>query len=216
MLDCQSHFCKRFCHAGSCQDTSESVTSSTLAAIAGMSKSQSCTQICGRIRPLCGHPCQALCHAGRDCPKLICPILITLHCPCGRRKAELQCGRGGEDDNMPQMAQRELLCDEFCEKEKRSKQLADAFGKVIDQEMYSDVLLSLARANPSFIQKMEKKFEELLRSSSGSNKILFPPMQRIQRQIVHELAKAYNLESESQDREPNRSVIVTKRKDSRM
>jgi predicted RNA-binding protein Jag len=62
--------------------------------------------------------------------------------------------------------------------------------------------------------RTEKRFEELIRTSS--NRAAMPPMDRVQRRMVHEMAKFYNLDTESFDNEPNRTVTVTKRKDSKM
>jgi len=41
-------------------------------------------------------------------------------------------------------------------------------------------------------------------------------MDRFQRQLIHELAKFYKIDTESFDNEPQRNVVVTKRKDSRI
>jgi predicted RNA-binding protein Jag len=41
-------------------------------------------------------------------------------------------------------------------------------------------------------------------------------MDRIQRKLVHELVRYYNLDSESVNREPNRAVQIIKRKDSKV
>lgn len=199
-LSCGQHFCKRFCHSGPCQEVT--------------SPNQHCGQSCGIVRPLCGHSCEATCHPGKDCPKIPCTHIITIYCPCKRRKIDTECSRGGEEDHLPVGLTRELLCDELCERDKRSKQLADAFGKVLDQELYPDFLINLAKASPNFILKIEKQFDDLLKS--GATKISFPPMQRLQRQIIHEMAKAYNLDSESQDREPARNVVITKKRESKL
>lgn len=200
-LTCGQHNCKRFCHSGACQPDS-------------LEENKGCGQVCGQTRPLCGHPCSAPCHPGKTCPSIPCPHPITISCPCKRRKVESQCSRGGPDDHLPVKFTRELLCDELCERDKRNKQLADAFGKSLDHELYSDWIISLAKASPSFILKIEKQFEDLLKS--GGQKIGFPPMQRLQRQIIHEVAKAYNFDSESYDREPQRNVVITKKRESRM
>jgi len=61
---------------------------------------------------------------------------------------------------------------------------------------------------------VEKKFEELIKSSTGKH--FFPPMDRIQRRIVHEMAKAYNIDTESYDKEPSRSILAIRKKDSKI
>lgn len=81
--------------------------------------------------------------------------------------------------------------------------------------MYTDLLIQLGRANLSFILKIEKNLEELVQGGL-STKFSFPPMDRIQRQIIHELAKHYNIETQSYDAEPLRNVVATRRKDSKL
>lgn len=44
----------------------------------------------------------------------------------------------------------------------------------------------------------------------------FPPMDKIQRQIIHELSKYYNLDSQSCNIDELKKVVITKRKDSKM
>ena len=80
--------------------------------------------------------------------------------------------------------------------------------------MYNDILIQLGKANISLVLRLERRFEELIKGHS--TKSLLGSMDRIERRIVHEVAKFYQLDTESFDKEPHRSVTVTKRKDSKM
>jgi hypothetical protein len=76
----------------------------------------------------------------------------------------------------------------------------------------------MAKASPMFILKIERHLAEFLKDPLKL-KVQLPPMDRVQRQVVHELSKYYNMETESYDLariEPaQRGVEVTKKKDCR-
>lgn len=210
-LSCGQHLCKRTCHGDPCQSNLDNVSKDELV---------SCNQVCGKKLTLCEHTCHAACHPNKTCPKIPCKQLVLIYCTCKRRSIEVECMRGGEDDNANR-GKRELLCDEQCELEERNRKLALAFG--INQPVnmtngipttYSAELMDLAKSNLQFVQKLEKKFEEVIKGPSGKHS--FPPMDRTQRRLIHELAKFYNLDTESYDKEPSRNVIITKRRDSRI
>jgi transcriptional repressor NF-X1 len=113
-LSCGEHTCTLPCHRH--------------AALVEQQKGQACGQPCKR--PLdCGHTCTALCHPNtRQCPPIVCTRKTTITCPCGRQVQQVTCKRvhGVVDVNV---VLPELVCDDVCEKEKRKRLLAEAFGK---------------------------------------------------------------------------------------
>jgi hypothetical protein len=107
----------------------------------------------------------------------------------------------------------------MCEQEKRNKKLAEAFGKLpagsYPPPNYSDGLKQMAKACPQFVRRIERQLEEFM-ARNAMLRFQFSPMDRIQRKLVHEMAEAYHLETESVNTEPQRAVQVVKRKDSRV
>ncbi|ORX78132.1 hypothetical protein K493DRAFT_104163, partial [Basidiobolus meristosporus CBS 931.73] len=74
---------------------------------------------------------------------------------------------------------------------------------------YTELLVNFTRNNKQFIRKLEEALKDFL--NNPSKKMLhLPPMKAIQRAVVHEVAKFYQLDSESVDLEPKRSVILHK------
>lgn len=109
----------------------------------------------------------------------------------------------------------QLDCDETCAKEKRNKEFAEALGiegsSNFQMIKYSDFLKNEARSNPQLVLSIHDKLVMLLQNFKKSNsKTLcyhFPKMSRNAREIVHNLAEVFALQSESVDQEPNRSVM---------
>lgn len=223
-LPCGAHLCKRGCHSDPCVSPPGNELQVILED--GREVKPSCGQNCGERLQLCSHSCVQKCHPGRPCPKVKCRQMVKASCPCKRRTIEIECLRGGEDDSEDQPA-RELECDNQCAQEARVRQLNEALGFADNgASFYPDLLIQLGRASPPFILKIEKVFEELV---SGSGAMLspdfghkngpkwnFPPMDNLQRRIVHEIAKYYQIDTESFDREPVRSVVATRRKESKI
>lgn len=110
-----------------------------------------------------------------------------------------------------------IPCDEICLKELRNKKLQEAFGIApTDQTKpptYSELLLNAARAVPTFIRSIEAQLIKFLKSSDAQFK--FSAMDNVQRQIIHELAKYYLLDTESIGQDSNRLVVLTRRTASR-
>eukprot|EP01117_Protostelium_nocturnum_P015566 TRINITY_DN6052_c0_g4_i4.p1 TRINITY_DN6052_c0_g4~~TRINITY_DN6052_c0_g4_i4.p1 ORF type:complete len:1098 (+),score=309.46 TRINITY_DN6052_c0_g4_i4:146-3439(+) len=210
-LECGVHLCKRMCHSGPCKNPLLPNQQNEVKHKEG--EAISCGGICGRPREFCTHTCAQTCHGDTPCPKIPCKNLIVISCPCKRKSLKSECFRGGEDDSEEKGKSRELVCDEICEKEIQNKKLAEALG--INQKQvknFSEELMSLGRISPSFILKTEKVLEDFLKS--GRLRHMFSPMDRVQRKIIHELVTYYSLDSESTDYEPNRCVVITRRRDS--
>jgi len=111
------------------------------------------------------------------------------------------------------------VCDEQCELKERNKKLAEAFGIVptgSKAPQYSELLLNLVRVSPQLVKRFEQVFDEFLKTPPSNTKLSLPPMDRVKRQLVHELAKYYHLETQSLDKEPLRSVIVARTRESKL
>lgn len=212
------HKCQKKCHLpGECQTK--------------------CKQVCHRKRIGCDHFCVRPCHGFDSCPDTPCTALIKIHCPCGRRIKEVVCGATAEEPSTVLIhGESQLPCDDECELVKRHEQLKKAFG--ISDEPTSvngielDKLKSLANVAQTFEELQLPYSESCIVTYSRQpvwaqqicdvlNKLIddkvrhslhFKPMRAPARHFVTELAKAYGLYAESQDREPNRSVFVKKEK----
>lgn len=113
----------------------------------------------------------------------------------------------------------QLECDETCSKSLRNKKLAEALG--VDERQldsvplkYSDQLKTDARANPQLISFIHERLVTLVNNAKKNNlnKTVchnFAPMNRKQREIIHCYSAHFGCKTESVDREPNRSVVVT-------
>lgn len=105
---------------------------------------------------------------------------------------------------------------DICRKEHRQRKMAEAFGilPTTKPPSYSDFLLQMARAAPQFVANIEAKFNHFLHISDL--RIRLPDMDTVQRKVVHELAKYYNLDTESIGVEPNRHVQLVKKTGSKV
>ncbi|KAK6538179.1 FKBP12-associated protein [Orbilia ellipsospora] len=190
-LSCGSHVCLKTCHAaGECEEP--------------------CRQTCKKSRAICGHDCQDACHAPFACSvESPCPAKITLTCPCGNVRQDITCNTSSRNQN-PKRA--ELKCIDDC----RRRQLAAAFN--IDMEKraaeeainsYSDETLEFYLDNRVWCAGIEKMMREFC-DDKGKVRLAFKPMKSHLRAFIHGLAEDYGLDSESEDPEPYRSVVVTK------
>jgi len=82
-------------------------------------------------------------------------------------------------------------------------------------EVYEPELLHYARNNLATVKKWERDWEAFVADPTRPVYPL-PPMRREVRAIVHMLAAHYRLDTESVDPEPQRSIILKKRVDSRV
>lgn len=209
------HGCQRACHeVGKCQTT--------------------CNQKCALQRSNCSHTCQWKCHGSNHCPDTPCKIRVLLKCECGRLESYAQCGATNEKSSI-ELSQ--LPCNEECEVLKRHRTLMEAFG-IRDESSklrqineiqnlaekvatFEELLLPFTEATLSIYARQTTwcsqiaSFLDRLMDENNRQSLHFKPMRAPQRNFIHEIAKAYNLYSESQDMEPKRSVFVKKNVDSR-
>jgi len=147
--------------------------------------------------------------------------MVKVRCSCGRKTGESVCGRSTDGVVSGQEA-KPIPCDEQCELEERNRKLAEAFGispsanSNSNVAQFSDLVVNLVRMSPQFVKKLEVVFDEFMKSNPSVTKLHLPPMDRVKRQLVHEMAKYYRFETQSLDKEPIRSVVITRTRDSRI
>ena len=195
LLKCGNHGCPKYCHPGPCE-------------LDSIQPGESCRNPCNAILPTCPHHCMAPCHPNESCPEVVCQMQVTLTCPCGVRTENGICSRGGE---CPQdISTIRLECDEKCALKARQRQLAIAFGRIedcSDLASYSMFLTSACNASPLFVEKIESIFRDFIKAEQRVFR--FPVMNSYYRQIIHEVAKFYKLES-IYDKEPYCNVVISK------
>ncbi|KAH9928987.1 hypothetical protein B0H21DRAFT_837372 [Amylocystis lapponica] len=203
LLGCGFHHCERLCHGDDCGP---------------------CTAVCGKARKLClpaHHPCALPCHAPASCSEAEpCRTIINVTCPCGRIRQPIQCGRSLSNPAGREGSQ-QIKCTNECLVAKRNARLAEALGISPDragtreqQATYNDELLAFARLNPKFCITVEKSLADFLASDKKSH--ILPHMPEQRRKFVHDLAFVYRTDTNMVDQEPNRSVQLIKRIDSRV
>lgn len=187
-----------------------------------------CAKPCGLKRSLCGHLCKEKCHGNSPCPEKVCHEKVVITCDCNRRTKQVECGAThdtqsrSETENMP--------CDEECAKLQRHMELMEAFGmnekpkntkeqlesivlvakKFDDLNMpYSELVLNVYKKQVNWCDQICAVFDKFIEDTQKLS-LHLKPMRVPQRQFIKELASAYALYSESQDREPNRSVYLKK------
>ncbi|WWD21791.1 hypothetical protein CI109_106279 [Kwoniella shandongensis] len=99
----------------------------------------------------------------------------------------------------------------------RNARLADALGIKANergQEVYEDELKSFASGNHGFVKMVEGTFEDFLKGAKQS--MILPHMPLAKRTFVMSLAEHYRLTRELIDQEPNRSVQIRRRVDTRV
>ncbi|KAI5651928.1 r3H domain-containing protein [Phthorimaea operculella] len=155
-LPCGKHTCIKTCHKGPC-DTGK------------------CMQPCTVVRPSCGHPCAAPCHAdnGGACPSTApCKRTVRATCPCARKHADRTCADNSRDrakilsalaaskvqeggtvdisEMRPSAMLKTLECDDECRVEARTRQLA----------------LALQIRNPDVSSKLAPRYSEHVRATA--------------------------------------------------
>ncbi|KOG97135.1 Fap1p [Saccharomyces eubayanus] len=191
-----------------------------------------CKQICRQKRQNCDHTCPKPCHGKSECPDLPCAALVKITCRCGRIEKKVACGAKSDAASVTEGSQ--LDCNEECEALKRLKELREAFGisevsnestnneldtlkKLVSvattfeelQLPFTETVLSVYAKQERWCLQIENIVNKLMSDKTRSS-LHFKPMRPPQRHFIRELAKAYNLYSESQDREPMRSVFIKK------
>jgi transcriptional repressor NF-X1 len=207
-LHCGQHKCTRKCHTGPCEEPPGDLSHLTIDEDV-VNPPPSCGQLCKKPLPDCLHFCKQKCHPGRKCPEGSCKQKSQISCDCGRLSNEVHCV-GKERISLP--------CDDICKKEARSRQLAIAFGFLpsgLKPPSYNDFLVNVGRALPRFLLNLETKLNSFVRGAANEARYKFPPMDPIQRKIVHDLSRYYFLE-ETIGPEPQKLVTLIKKNGSRI
>lgn len=185
-LSCGSHSCQLVCHDTECQEP--------------------CKQKCGKIKLVCGHPCVDSCHAPFQCSEdKPCQEKLRLLCACRGLKQDVKCGASKAK---PAGNKQELACTDAC----RNRRLALALD--LDPERdgtstYSDQTITAYNRDSKWATIVEQKFR-VFAENKEQKRLQFTPMRAALREFLHLLAADYGLDSESQDPEPYRSVVIRK------
>lgn len=196
LLDCGYHHCEKTCHTpGECEE---------------------CHQTCRKPKKLCKHPCQDLCHAPSSCPEdEPCSTTITQTCACGHLQQRATCGACISNPTSKEAVQ--LKCIPECQQRQRNARLAEALGikKPAQQAIeYTPELKVFATNNYAFVLTVEKTFADFFMSPRQAMLLPYTPLAK--RQFVLSLAEIYRFTAELIDPEPNRSVQIRRRVDSRI
>lgn len=211
-LQCGVHACRSACHGdwpASCERSSEN----------------GCDQPCGLPRKKCGHSCMNSCHPGMFCPEVPCKENIIATCPCGRRREDALCLKGGygSGQNSEEESGNEirLSCDDECASQTRLRAFASAVGKndsthgvldVVDEEghvTYSSFLLRFAETEPDMLAHFEQQLASIVECKV--RKVALGGLPQLHRLVLHTLAEMYNLDSESAGRAGDRKLSIRHR-----
>lgn len=183
-----------------------------------------CISACNKNRESCPHICKEKCHYKKpglplDCDDIKCKELIKIKCPCGRNSQQIRCNATrSQESNLF----KEVECDEMCTYLKRQDEIRKAFINLQTSSdlFYTEELLDTFNRQTKWCSQVESIMRSfistyrLLHEESSKNFELkdkvhrFPPMSKLQRKFIHDLADVFNLYSESQDQEPKRSVFI--------
>ncbi|KAG6814578.1 hypothetical protein H0H92_000107 [Tricholoma furcatifolium] len=112
-----------------------------------------------------------------------------------------------------------LKCNNDCAIAQRNARLADALGITAESRekamaaVYHVDITAFGRANPKFVALVEKAFEDFVTSQKKTQ--MLPPMPPEKRKFVQDLAAVYRIDTQMVDQEPNRSVRLLRRLDTR-
>ncbi|WVQ98382.1 hypothetical protein IAU59_005505 [Kwoniella sp. CBS 9459] len=214
LLDCGYHKCTKLCHRPG--PPTSAATNPTEDANTATGECETCTQVCGKPKRICKHACTSTCHAPFKCPENEpCQTIVTQSCACGNLQARTSCGSSTVN---PKSREVELLkCNSECAIRQRNARLADALGIKANergQETYEDELKNFAAANHAFVKTVETTFEDFFKGPRQT--MVLPHMPIAKRTFVMSLAEHYRLTRELIDQEPNRSVQIRRRVDTRI
>ncbi|PHH72352.1 hypothetical protein CDD82_6022 [Ophiocordyceps australis] len=198
-LKCRLHVCKKRCHGpDECEDVGAS--------------DEACSQVCGKTKLFCEHPCQLVCHGPTPCNEsATCFAKTMIKCPCGHRQIQSKCLASSSN---PEPLKPDVKCDDECLRMDRNRRLAAALNvnpasHTDNHVPYSELTLRLFKENLAWAESQEREFR-VFAQSVNEVRIRFKPMVSAYRQFIHALADDYGLESQSEDAEPHRYVVIYK------
>lgn len=115
-----------------------------------------------------------------------------------------------------------LACDQRCillqkaaQVESRNREFASALGldagvsiEGTIAEEYSEFLLSHGGRNRDLLSRVQKELQAFV-GNSARKRHAFPPMKSDDRQLIHEYAAHFGVDTISYDPEPKRNVVVS-------
>ena len=190
VLSCGFHHCAKVCHDHTAGENT-------------------CTEICGKKKKICGHRCQTRCHSPFECNETNpCTEVAVKLCACGRQSKKMQCGACIDNSE----TWRHISCNDDCARAKRNTLLAAALeideGAQEEIELYDEYVYDTFKEHRQFAISIEQQFLAFLQAEN--KRLAFKPMRQPQRKFIHALAKAFHLSPQSLDPEPQRSVEVHK------
>ncbi|XP_033761970.1 transcriptional repressor NF-X1-like [Pecten maximus] len=232
-LPCGKHKCIRTCHKGECQEDGKSCVQpcTTPRSVCGhpcgvpCHSGQDCPAVPCKAEIIIKCPCgrktaRQFCMAGGLTPELEEYQKITVQ----TLASTVGSGQSVDISNLTSAAKkvskRQLECDGECAIMERNRRMAlvleiknpDLSSK-LGNPSYNDFLKEYARTNPQNVASIDKAFSSLVQNAKGSKhphrSHQFPPMNRDQRRVVHELAEFYGCNTQSYDTEPKKNVVAT-------
>ncbi|KAG0651045.1 FKBP12-associated [Hyphodiscus hymeniophilus] len=171
-----------------------------------------CTQLCGRKKTVCDHNCSDTCHAPYPCKEANpCQAKTFMTCECQNQKQAVKClASKTSEGNSKKM----LDCNDECLRLQRNAKLAAALNidpatHMDDHIPYSTETLEMFKNSQKICQTYEREFR-VFAADEKEKRLRFKPMQASQRAFIHTLAEDFGLDSESQDPEPHRHVVIFK------
>lgn len=189
-LPCGMHQCHKLCHDGPCPPCTSKCTSIRVDC------GHACNLPCHQVPSPNSEPLEAQISTAVSlgkCPNSVCKELLKVFCKCELIVEQQECQFVNDKqmraqlmddivkryrafntemglDEIKQMVEysiaHQLNCDEKCAKEKRSKELADAFGvdkpETSSSLKYSEYLKKEALNNPTFILDVHNKLVNLI------------------------------------------------------
>ncbi|RSH88401.1 FKBP12-associated protein [Apiotrichum porosum] len=142
--------------------------------------------------------------------------MVTQQCACGHLQSRTSCGASFTNPSSRETVQ--LKCNSECMVRQRNARLADALGikSPIDRTLteWSPDLKAFARQNHSFVLTVEQTFKDFILGARTT--LILPHMPPAKRTFVIGMADVYHLGRELIDAEPNRSVQIRRRIDTRL
>ncbi|XP_054710252.1 transcriptional repressor NF-X1-like [Uloborus diversus] len=227
-LPCGFHKCQLTCHANPCLP--EGAKCTQLCSLTRSSCGHPCSNPCHsgpcpdtpcrtqvQLTCPCGHRSEnTTCHDSTRSYRLMSVSVLA---------SKMQEIKDGQSVNLNDVLGRKtknskLQCSEECAVIERNKRLALAL-QIQNPDLscspgppnYSEFLKDETKKNPHFVSDVYDKISDLVQLAKQSKQKCrshsFPPMNRDQRRIVHELAEFFGCETQSYDEEPKKNVVVT-------
>lgn len=161
------------------------------------------------------HPCAFSCHAPSCCPEdEPCTAQVEQTCPCGHVRSRTTCSACTSNPVARETVK--LKCVQECAQRQRNARLAEALGIKPTERLveYPPELKVFATNNLQFVVTVEKAFNDFFMGPKQATLLPHTPAQK--RQFVLSLAEIYRFGTELVDAEPNTSVQLRRRIDSRI